>query len=199
MKGTHGTCVSAADSIVATGFTSGPGRGGHGVYFWGYVSDDYKNHATNLAIDWWCMRSTQRKFIASPNPACSVLQVTLSSGADSVLDLANQENREKFLQYALTLSLKLGKSKARRPLDNVTVVYDAFLRMMEAQRGAYYKVVGIFLPPPAQSKVKWRNITEEERNLVGDPLCYIVRDSAIIEIEDRRDFSAVDLQRRATT
>lgn len=116
LGGTHGTCISAAESIVASGFKvpTEVGRAGKGVYFWAH-GKQHTDVAKKLAIGWHeCARraGTYNKYL---NQDCAVLWAEIPVHRDAFLDF-NAPELEDALSFLVAKAREGGKEN--EPIDS---------------------------------------------------------------------------------
>lgn len=180
-KGTHGTCRTRANNILAVGFSaSAVGKRGSGAYLWGYTHDDLKPKVSELACAWWHFAQKQGSYSKEKDKNCAVVHVTLCLVDDDVLDMENQQIREKFELYNQTVRDKLKGSSE----EQLSQVYDMFVTDLEGVLRKNFKMVHVKVQRP----LKWRYKLLSDMDISGQPSCYVVKDLTSIVVDDVEEF-----------
>lgn len=176
MKGTHGTCVSRANSIKDNGFSgSANGKRGAGAYFWGYTNDGLRGYVRELAISWWRYALEKpRSYHKEKDQRCCVIYVTLDAKNSEILDLEKQVLRDIFFDYCNKTLPRLEGD----PEKNIPVVYDMFVGDIERKLKKKFKIVHVKVQQPRNTKKLL------PLDITGQPSCYVVKDLACIGIDD---------------
>ena len=90
-EGSHGTCVSLAQVIQRDGFQLGRGRAGKGAYFW--CQDRRYNKI--LALGWYKLRRSQRKFEGERNSFPAIIFVELACEDSRLLDMEDYQLKSR--------------------------------------------------------------------------------------------------------
>lgn len=166
-QGTHGTCISCAESIEHSGFKMSTGRGGIGVYFW----RDSKL-AADLARGWYEFYFSKGKYREFKNSKCAILYVTLNAAEDEILDLEDPEIKDQLYELMEKLDI------LPHPKDEeIATAHDLFVRELEKTINKNIKILELRVGLPKDY------FTFYELKALGAPICYIARDSAIIAID----------------
>lgn len=175
-KGTHGTCRSRANEIIANGFSSSSaGRRGSGVYMWGYTNDKLKPQVSELACAWWNYSHKQGNYSKDSDKRCAIVDSTLHLEDDFVLDMEIQAIREKFIIYSETF---LEGIESYTPKE-ISEVYDAFVDDLEQKLGYAFQMVHVKVQRP----VKWSYKLLPDQDIAGQPSCYVVKDLTCIAVD----------------
>ena len=131
LRGTHGTCVSRAESITVHGFGTGRGLRGSGVYFWSYTIESLEDYVRALAIAWWRFaKDSKQHYKNEYNQSCSILYVSFNLDQNDILDLENQLLRDKFIEYSQKILPKLDKHSDSNE-EKIRTIYDMFVKDIE--------------------------------------------------------------------
>lgn len=168
LAGTHGTCVSCADSIKASGFNAPTeaGKAGKGVYFWAH-GKLHTETARKLAVGWHACASRLGAYSAYPNKDCAVLWAEIPVHRDAYLDF-NDSDVEDLLNHLVAIA-RDGK-KQNEPIDHELIhkVHEYVIETAEQQQGCAIDVIRAKVPPP-------KKMDFIEKVYIGHPSCYVVR------------------------
>jgi len=167
-KGTHGTTISAAQDITLHNSfqKTKDGYAGSGVYFWRYNNE----YAKDLAVCWYDSRVRKGKFRENEG---AVIYVDIRVKEDEFLDLETPFMKDIFGTFAM---MQLDENDEIR--EQKGAMYDLFIEQLEKNTGMKYKVFQIRIPPPKRCHTYSKLLL-----LLGDPLCYVVRDESCISLE----------------
>tara|TARA_R110001599_G_scaffold26935_1_gene94902 strand:- start:4441 stop:4995 length:555 start_codon:yes stop_codon:yes gene_type:complete len=179
IKGTHGTCTSNADSIMAdmSFRASTVGLRGAGAYFWGYHSDEAKDDAKELAVCWWGIETKRGNYSKSQDKRCSVIYVdfTIENKDVEVLDITEPEINETFRTY----SKKVLDRVVTKDANDVSQVYDMFISLLEEKAKRNFKLIHARVQSPGGYD------SGLPKDVAGTPSCYIARDTSCVNIKSR--------------
>lgn len=172
LKGTHGTSRSCASLIEKTGFQIGGrgGRGGSGVYFWSYRTND--SIAKELAGYWHQDQLNANRYVLDGDKSCAIIFVELTVKDGEYLDLTDDDIKARFVTYSRHVLRHTRGYPRKRAL---TRVYDLFVKHIEKLMDVSISVVRVNLPPPGSYTVSI--------GIVGAPGCYIVKEPSVISID----------------
>ncbi len=167
LKGTHGTTTFAAQDITQHNSfqKTKDGYAGSGIYFW-----RFNDYARDLAVCWYNHRVRKGKFRENEG---AVIYVDIRVREDEFLDLETPFMKDIFGTFAM---MQLGENEDIR--EQKGAMYDLFIEQLEKNMGMKYKVFQIRIPPPKKC-----HTYSKLHLLLGDPLCYVVRDESCIHLE----------------
>ncbi|MBN8108631.1 hypothetical protein M2G96_03620 [Vibrio vulnificus] len=176
-KGTHGTTCSAADAILATGFTKGPGLRGAGVYFWMYQFAELLQEAEQLAIAWYRQESQKGSYSTHKNDNCAIVLADLDTKEEDVFDF--EAKRQHFMVYAKAimdkLDAKLTKDEEKEVLSGI---HDKFFTDWEKKVKSSFDAVLVRVQAPNRFNSAFH------KDIASQPQCILVRNASIIKITD---------------
>ena len=173
-KGTHGTCLSRAEEIKKNGFkSSGKGRGGPGVYFW----RGHDERAKILAIGWYKHRLCELYYDTEKKQGLSVIYVLLKHENNEFLDLEKPTMKDKVEKLRISAGISNIPNNSE-----IALLWNRLVISIEKKIGQKFKILALRCTTPPKEYVP-----NYPLNLLGLPICYIVRDSAIIEIVEEKD------------
>lgn len=176
LKGTHGTCSEHAEQIIRDGFKpSVSGRGGAGVYFWGYESEEMEFYSEDLARSWWLYQRSCGGYSSVRDDSCKVIFASIVV-RNAFLDLEQLSVKEMLIKFANKAYRRIKSNKLHKA--NVSAIYDLFVGMIENDLGKKIDVIHVRVSPPARDFYKPRLPLE----LTGYPSCLVVRDVSCISI-----------------
>lgn len=177
LKGTHGTCVSAADEIKKSGFNPHQGRRGTGVYFWAY-GDGTRQVARALSYAWWNFCNSKGRFRSKENSSYICLDVDLKT--EKLLDLEVHDIKHALLKFVHEASMRAANQRRNYLSKNA---YDLFVQKLEEQAGEF-DVIHVTVNPPAKEYFS-ENDRRNGHVILEDmcPSCYVVKNSNCIEIK----------------
>jgi len=179
-KGTHGTCSSNAESIIANGFKySNIGLRGGGIYFWGYILDDLEVYAKDLAIAWWRFAKKKGDYANAVSSRCSVIFADFKIDNQDILDFEDQHIREQFTVYSQKVYQRI---KAINPDEKISTIYDMFISDVEKSMGKTFKMIHVKVQAPKTYKKVL------PMDLTGQPSCYVIKNLDCIEITRFEEF-----------
>jgi hypothetical protein len=163
--GSHGTCMSRAESIVADGFKPGAkGRRGDGVYLW-HAESIGCNYARQLAHHWFLASTKRNLYSSDGDPSEAILWGEVSAPDDEVLNLERPEFRDT-LRQALTKHWATINSKDPSEKEKlVCSIHQMIIQQIEAA-----KPVGVVL-----ATVQAPKMPDELASYVGQPFAMIIR------------------------
>lgn len=166
LNGTHGTCATYADAIEKTGRwkPTNVGRAGSGVYFWAYEKNPV--YARKFAVMWWEFVSKSGLYAREPAPGCAVLYVNILVPEQSYLDF-NEPGVEEALNEAVAMAVMGMKPDESMKPEVIHKVYEHLVLALEAELGVTFDVVKARVSPPKGAL--------KEKNILGNPNCYVVR------------------------
>jgi len=163
--GHHATTESRAEIIKKQGFKPGIGRAGEGVYFW------YKNkYSEILAECWYYNQLAEGSYKNDSNRTYYLLSGEFESKDEEFLNLEDDE-----LKVALTdLAEEKGIDPAK-DFKKLPGIYGLLYDEIEKIRGTKLLIimVRVAIPKPC---------TKYPISAMGAPLCYIIRDSRLINL-----------------
>lgn len=167
LNGSHGTCVSCAESIATSGFKGSTenGRAGRGVYFWSYVTN--RDIAKKLAVGWHQCANRAGAYSRYSNKSCAVLWAEIPVSKDAYMDF-NDPNVEDVLSFLVSQARSGGKED--EPIDNQLLykVHEHVIELAETALNCVIDVIRVRVAPP-------QKIDFIEKIYVGHPNCYVVR------------------------
>ncbi|ELL4669323.1 hypothetical protein Q5V23_003179 [Vibrio fluvialis] len=176
-KGTHGTTWSAADTIKASGFNSGVGIRGTGVYFWSYRLEALLEEAERLAVAWYNVELRRHRYNSHAEKNCAVILADLNTSENGVFDFERQ--RQPFMAYALEIQKKLESDKDLSDDERknyYSALYDRFVEHWEEKAKSSFDAVLVRVPTPP------RYTSPLGIDVASQPECIVVRNSNIIGI-----------------
>ncbi|MGY9176192.1 hypothetical protein [Citrobacter freundii] len=170
--GSHGTCLSRAESILSEGFRAGTqGRRGNGAYLW-YAKSVGCEYATQLAHHWFLSSVKRQEFKGDEDQSEAILWGKISAPPDEVLNLERPEFRDT-LRKALAQHWTTIKSKDPTEREAlVCSVHQMLIQKIEAS-----KPVGVVL-----ATVQPPKMPDELAGFVGQPYALIVRNLSYLHI-----------------
>lgn len=164
-SGSHGTCLSFAESIRDNGFRPGrSGIRGAGVYLWA-ESAEY----LALARGWYGFRRDKGDYKRASDKECAVVIAKIVANEDEFFDLEDRE----VVNHISELSKRKGIDTKNS--NDIRKVYEIYIRAVETKAKKEFKVLeGRVGPPPAAY------CPEYPVMLLGAPFSYIIRDTAVI-------------------
>lgn len=141
LYGTHGTCVSRAESILEEGFDRlGIGRHGTGVYFWfGKVK-----HSDKAKLLGKCYADEARKrgeYVDEKDKATSVIECEIQTASECFVDLTDEDTHDLFQEYARANEKILRSSKYGDFKQRAAKIADGFIKDLETETGHKVEVV----------------------------------------------------------
>lgn len=166
LSGTHGTCRSNAEGIVASGFTkvTETGRAGAGVYFWSYY--DYQKLARKLAVLWWENATKHGTYTKCDKQTCSVIYAQIEVDDSAYLD-CNEPSVEAAIYFAIDQALQAPASKGQLTQEMLHKIYEYVISDLERLLSCTFDVIRARVSPPKGDLV--------EKVAIGNPNCYVVR------------------------
>lgn len=190
-KGTHGTCDSIGRKIRASHFIApqGNGRRGRGIYFWGYVSPQYKNVARNYAYNWWQYSKDIGKYSAEANTNYCIIFVEITVDKKNIYDFNDTTNAERFQLGFVDWLEKVNwgeiapsvnpKNPSGEDINILSTHYhDIYIKLIEEESGNQILLVKTSVQMPCNSV-----ITKVLTKTLGFVTCYVVRDVSCISVE----------------
>ena len=174
-KGTHGTCRSYAEEILANGFKATDGRIGKGTYFWAYFSDETEFCAKELAASWWRHSKQTHKYDHAKDNRCTVIYVEINSTDDSYLDLEDTDIKAKLIAFA-NQTYRKDDQRDYNKHKALGATYDLFIKLMEEALNIEFDIVHIRVAPPGG----YRPPLPIE--ITGAPSCFLVMNDNCINI-----------------
>jgi len=168
IEGSHGTSVTRAQRVHASGFHLGRGMRGTGVYFW------TGPYYVELAIGWYNYQRSLNRYNADGEPGCAIIIAAISVGDMEVLDLEAEELRD---EIALTIKEQGLNTQNKR---EITELYDLFIKKIEQRLNITFKVVKVKVGIPTGF------FPDYPMNMIGAPLCCVVRDTTCVAIKEIR-------------
>lgn len=167
LTGTHGTCVSCADSIKASGFKTPTeaGKAGKGIYFWAHGK--HTDIARKLAVGWHEGARRTGAYNDYPNKDCAILWAEIPVHKDAYLDFNAPEVEDTLNQ--LVAMARAGK-QPNEPIDHELIhkVHEYVIESAEKTQGCPIDVIRARVPPP-------KKMDFIEKTFIGHPNCYVVR------------------------
>lgn len=148
--GFHGTCVSAAESILKNGFRAKGERqrAGPGVYLWAGPGS-LEQRARALSETWYQQKSEDGDYAGEPKKAFALLRAELNVEVEELLDL------EQMLHHQGLEALSKRGNSSGRPFADSAALFAAYIAQVatfRADRGHQLKVVRVILPAPQPFK-----------------------------------------------
>jgi hypothetical protein len=165
-EGAHGTTKSRADEIQENGFKLGSGRAGNGVYFW-----HKSRYYSILAKGWHKQCFYKHKYDKDFDKNCVIIFAQLEADENSVLDMESPYLKDRISELAEAQKVSFTDN------NKISKLYDAFIKIMEAELQTTFKFVLIRVAPPERACCP-----DYPLNIIGAPLCCVVRDNTCITI-----------------
>jgi len=178
IEGSHGTSISRASNIRKNGWKMQPGMAGTGIYFWAKSI-----YYIELAQAWYRQAKAEERYRDDDNIACCIILVHIKCKEDEMLDIETEGVRLNILKLAIEKKVNVKSHKAIAP------VFDLYVKRLEEKAGIKYKVLSIKVPTPRKDYFE----VDYPYNILGSPLCMVVRDNNpddiidIIEARELRD------------
>ncbi len=182
--GTHGTCESFAEQIIAEkSFTHHPGRIGVGAYFWTAVSDSEEcmELARKLAQTWATKAEKRGQYVGQPKTSVAVVEVEVAFGEEDMLDLDNPMLTYRLWslirkKLAELLDLKNEEdwqnAKIDKRQEEIHGFIEAFILELEANLRRRFKVIF-----KSQGCPKF---SDPILPYIGNHSCFAIRDAGVI-------------------
>lgn len=164
-KGIHGTCRSISKSIENMGFTISRGRGGNGVYFW---RDN--QYSMMLAKCWYQQRLKEGRYLGESDMTYAGIRVQIDIPEDRFVDLELPEIKDRIGE--ITISKGIDSSVGSK---EIAALIDYFISKVEEKIGNSILMIMLRVAPP-------KDCNKYPFQVLGAPLSYVVRDSAVITI-----------------
>lgn len=170
--GSHGTCRSRAESILAEGFRTGTkGRRGDGAYLWHATSVGCE-YATQLAHHWFLASAKRQEYDGDLDQSETILWGEISVPSEEVLNLERPEFRDT-LRKVLTQHWPTINSKSPEEREAlVCSVHQMLIQKIEASHP-----VGVVL-----ATVQAPKMPDELAGYVGQPYALIVRNLSYLNM-----------------
>ncbi|EKO3508509.1 hypothetical protein LCL63_001708 [Vibrio fluvialis] len=141
LYGTHGTCVSRADSIMKDGFDRlGVGRHGTGVYVW-YGKVKHSDKAKLLGKCYADEARGRGEYKDEKDKSTSVIECEIHTQSESFVDLTDEDTHDLFQEYARANENILRNSKYGDYKQRAAKVADGFIHDLEVETGRKVEVV----------------------------------------------------------
>lgn len=158
LDGAHGTCKSAAETILSSGFDCNKAGDmvGQGAYFW------LGTYRETLAKEWYNKRLNEGKYDSFADKSKAIITVLINCDDKNVLNLDGPE---------VLLAFEKLYYKSQRPKDKgrAVKILLATISTLERQFKTQYKVLLVRLPVPDKSNTKY------PIGHIGWPLCAVAR------------------------
>jgi len=164
LSGTHGTTIARTEKISREGFKGRIGRRGTGVYFW---CDSY--HAKDLAESWWRYSNDRGRYIGDNNTNFALIIGFFEVNDDEYLNIETHELKNQ-------IAIIIANKKIPNRLEYLAATYDLFINRLEAQNNQKYQIIEMRVSPPQMKYCEYYPIL-----ILGDPYCYLVRDTDCIK------------------
>lgn len=163
--GLHGTSRSRADNILKSNFKPYPGRAGKGIYFW-------RENAFSkiIAKSWFNFSLKKNNYDLDADKNFAYFKVKISVNEENFLDLELPELKD---QLAVIAEKRNIDRKTRE--DVISALFDYFIDTLEKELKTSFKVWQARVNAPY-------DCVEYPLSLLGNPICYVVIDSACISI-----------------
>lgn len=162
-KGTHGTTMLRAKSIMATGFDFGrlaPGRAGNGVYFWEYFENPL--FANEHAVAWYQSQKRRGEY-DEKDPKYAVVDASFEVSVDDTIDCAG------VVQERVGIMLR---KLTKRSDDDINVAYESIITKIEGKRGKRFLLAKAHVSAPHKMHFP-------ERQVIPHPSVLVVRDESV--------------------
>lgn len=148
--GFHGTCASAAESILKNGFQASGQRqrAGPGVYLWAGPGS-LEQRAMALSETWYQQKFEEGDFAKLKQQDFALMRVEMDVEIDELLDL-EQVGHHQGLETLANKARASGK-----PFEDTMALYTSYIAQVAAFRatkGMQLKVVRVILPAPQPFK-----------------------------------------------
>lgn len=180
--GSHGTCVSRAQTIVTHGFLTKPGRIGDGAYFWTATEEDHLPLSTLLAERWAeRARDKWRLYQDEPDQQVAVVQVVVEVEDDEILYLDEPGHH---------LDLRMLLSEFATEYFSLTSIFDLTNQQFEKIERILYGIVEGYIKEIEERleksiKLIFKCQLSPKRDvisqIVGQASCFSVRDTSCIK------------------
>ncbi|MBF0337369.1 MAG: hypothetical protein HQL05_06010 [Nitrospirae bacterium] len=160
--GSHGTTVSICERILRSGFNSGGGLAGNGVYFWVEGPLYLK-----LAKEWYIHKNSMGTRNAEMSE-CGVIIAKIKADESEYLNMETIEMTNLIHNLCRKLRIDENNKAQKERLYNMAV------KDVEKELGKVFKALIIRLPSPQYST--YRN------KITGNPWCCVVRVTDCIHI-----------------
>ncbi|WP_272670860.1 hypothetical protein [Providencia sp. PROV147] len=178
--GCHATSKTYADSILRSGFRSGAGRKGTGVYFW--HADKFKCPIAELLCDgWYEQQFIRKKFSKCPDQSEAIIWCDISYDEDNYLNFDTPEIRNGLSQlidsYSEEIESYENEGKHYRALRLISDLHNVFIESLSEDEGRDISVIRASVPYPAGFIEKDPRIRYK-----SNPFSYIVKKMEHIKI-----------------
>lgn len=170
--GSHATCMSRAESIVANGFKTGTkGRRGVGAYLW-YADTIGCDYARQLAHHWFLASEKRNEFKDDSDANGAILWGSVDAPDEEVLNLERPEFRS-ILRKALTEHWATISSK--QPKEKEALVCS--VHQMLINKASAQQPVGVVI-----ATVQPPKMSDEYAGYVGQPFAIIIRNLSYLNL-----------------
>jgi len=168
LTGYHATTISNYEEIVEHGFKLGKGLRGTGVYFW----EDNCGYGISLSTGWYGFCNRKKAYDYCENKAIAVIQGFFEPANEySFLNIDDRRKRENIFQLAKSRKMDM------HDRDGLYALYDLFFCQLESLIGHRLQVI------ETPVNTFGTRDTDFPYQVLGQPYCYLVRDSHIIRIK----------------
>lgn len=178
--GCHATSKTYADSILRSGFRSGPGRKGTGIYFW--HADKFKCPIAELLCDgWYEQQLSKGKFDRCINEDKAVIWCDISCNQDNYLDFDTPEIRNGMSQlidkYSDEIERYENEGKHYKAHSLVSSLHNIFIESLGEEEGRDISVIRAAVSYPSGFLEK-----DPRLRYKSNPYSYIVKKMEHIQI-----------------
>lgn len=162
-KGTHGTTMLSAKSILSNGFDFGraaAGRVGKGLYFWEYFDDPL--FANEYAIAWY-QSQKRRGVYKEKDSICAVIDASFEVCTDDTVDCTGR------MQERVGIMLR---KLSERTDDDIGDAYESIITKIEVKRGKRFLLAKAIVSPPPKMFFL-------EKQVIPHPSVLVVRDESV--------------------
>lgn len=168
LSGYHATTVSNYEQIVSQGFLKGKGLRGTGVYFW----EENCGFGVELSKGWYRFCKERRDYDSCRNSEIAIIQGFFEPKDEySFLNIEVRKIRESIYRLAVKHKMDV------KDLAGLYAIYDLFFCQLENHTRCSLQVI--------ETTVNTFGVRYSEfpSQLLGQPYCYIVRDTGIINVK----------------
>lgn len=173
--GSHGTCLSRAQSILTSGFRVGSGgRRGVGAYFW-HAQTRGCEYATKLAEYWYKAAMKKGEYANESEQECSVLWGYVRAPESEVFNLESPEFRTTLRQALQHHWSTIDAQKSDQREAMICSVHQMLIQRTEENNPHPISVVLATVTQPPK-------MPDDLAGYVGNPFAIIVRKLEYLEI-----------------
>ncbi len=168
LDGIHATCLTSAKEILRThDYSHAQGMAGAGFYLW-----KTEPLGMELARCWHAKGNREGKFKHTPEPEFAGIRCSIVVEEDNFLNFNDPEISDMFDKYFLTHKSEIARATGGSRRSSYNVVEQFVLETERNMRGSF-KVI--------EKRVMGPQCPEYPRELLNDPVAYVVREVSVID------------------